>query len=252
MSMPSIEEIMSLYLYGQSSKPSATDLLNDQWIRGKAVPEVSIPNAPPNGDKLIIYPAITNGAIITLDQTEYMTNGPGRFASPEKFSLINKFLNGEGNIPVGIIPYADILDPQIVNYSFSKNDLKTTIFQYVMGVTDSDFAERAYVHGTTGFKIVGGDFIVNPDNTREIRNLEIKSFDDNFDYDSISAIAQFTNYLTKEAIDPSGIGRSVSIKFNNANGAIYPLITRDDIFYLHFINGTDNIPESVNTHPARR
>jgi hypothetical protein len=173
MSLPSIQEIISLYLYGQSTKPSSADLLSDQWIRSRAIDEVSILNAPPDGRKIIITPEVTNGTTITLDQTEYMTIGPGRFATPEKFLLVNKFLNGDGNIPAGSYvlssstnlpsPPPDIF---LKDYGYTEANRVSTIYQYVMGVMDPDFSERAYIHGSTAFKITGGNFIVYPDGSR--------------------------------------------------------------------------------------
>lgn len=226
MSLPSIRNIISLYLYGKINPPSSADLLSDQWIRSKAIPAVPATATSPK------IPAVTHGTTITLDQHEYMTIGPGRFATPEKFNLVNKFLDGNSTMPIGITSLNNIIDPDN-KYGFIDNDAKSTVYQYVMGTFDADYAERAYVHGTTGFKITSGDFVVNIDGSREIRNLEIKSMNDNFDYDSINPIAQITNYLTKDQIDPSKIGRTVTIDFNkNTVGSVTELITKTTLNLL--------------------
>ena len=62
MSLPTIEEITNLYLFGQKTKP--TDLLNDELIRTNPTPS-----------QVYTY--------------EYMTSGPGRFSTIDKLNSCN-------------------------------------------------------------------------------------------------------------------------------------------------------------------
>ena len=53
----SVDEILARYLWNQKTAPSASELIDDKWIR----------DASAKGDALII------------DANEYMTHGGGRF-----------------------------------------------------------------------------------------------------------------------------------------------------------------------------
>jgi len=222
MSIPNITEIVSWYLYGQKTPPSPADLADDKWIRPEAIKATKT------------APAITQGATIWIDSHEYMTTGAGRFATPEKFDLVRKFLNGDGIFSTGT--YSPISINNNPNPLLALANPDATVYQYVMGMFDADYADRAYVSGTTSFRITGGDFIVNPDGSREVKNLEIRPLDDNFDYVSDNPIAQVTNWLTKEQIDPSGIGREVTMKFIRTPVPVIASLTGSDIYDLKIRN----------------
>ena len=64
MAMPTAEEIVSLYLFGQETPPA--DLKTDQWIR------------PPGDGK----------QTKEVDVNEYMTIGGGRFVKVENFLYV--------------------------------------------------------------------------------------------------------------------------------------------------------------------
>jgi hypothetical protein len=90
MNVPNIQQMISWYLYGQEMPPTPSELLTDQWIRYADYPRIPGPTAAET------LPAERFGAIIDIDAVEYMTTGPGRFATPDKFALVRKFLTGEG------------------------------------------------------------------------------------------------------------------------------------------------------------
>jgi len=193
MSMPTIEQVVSRYLFNQNSPP--LDLKDEQLIRLR--------------DEL--------GTELTVDMDEFMTTGGGRFVGVERFRYVRKFLEGDDAfykgasvLPPGIYAKADILG----YYNINLNNQYVSVKQYYQGIYDSDYAERAYVFGS-GRYLINDDalFIVNSDGTREARNICVEPDDDNFDYDGDGILADVTNYLTEDEIDPSGIGRQVPIKF---------------------------------------
>ncbi len=92
MSMPTIEQVVSRYLFNQNSPP--LDLKDEQLIRLR--------------DEL--------GTELTVDMDEFMTTGGGRFVGVERFRYVRKFLEGdyafykgESALPQGIYTKADIL-----------------------------------------------------------------------------------------------------------------------------------------------
>lgn len=78
-----------------------------------------------------------------------------------------------------------------------------------------DYAERTYVFNSGRFKISdNAQFIIHPDRTREIQNFSIvPREDDNFDFEGGGITADVGNDIWEPEIDPSGIGRTVDIKF---------------------------------------
>ncbi|AVX03460.1 hypothetical protein MXMO3_00929 [Maritalea myrionectae] len=72
MALPTIEEVISLYLYGQNTPPS--DLSNGSLLRG--------PDATSTTDPISVL--------------EYMTTGAGRFACASNIELVsaNSFFEG--------------------------------------------------------------------------------------------------------------------------------------------------------------
>jgi hypothetical protein len=61
----SVDEILARYLWNQKTAPSASELVDDKWIR----------DAGAKGDAL------------TIDANEYMTHGGGRFVSAVDFQF---------------------------------------------------------------------------------------------------------------------------------------------------------------------
>jgi len=72
MSQLTAEQITKLFIYGDNPIPN--DLASDALIRPPAAP----------------------GKVesVTVDINEYMTSGPGRFASSASFEVISRFMTG--------------------------------------------------------------------------------------------------------------------------------------------------------------
>lgn len=117
--------------------------------------------------------------------------------------------------------------------------------QVYNGIYDSDFADRAYIFNSSTFKINDDAlFYVNEDGTRNITNICVEPINDNFDYESTSLPAQLTNWLTKDQIDPSGIGRQVPIHFTGTVSSRYDF-SSEDVYMLEARNVQAQAAEAI-------
>jgi RTX calcium-binding nonapeptide repeat (4 copies) len=152
---------------------------------------------------------------------EYMTSGGGRFAYPSLFGAVEKFFTAT-TIPDSTYTYSQLLDTRL-GLNLTPGDLEIIISQYGTGLLSADLAERAYIFGTTQFRlnidnaifeVVGG--------VKTIRNIEVRAYDDNFDFVTDNEFSKFVgaNFL-KPAVDPYNLSRgSVGINFRGT-GKIY-------------------------------
>lgn len=217
--MPTAEEAICLYLYGQKTPPA--DLKSEQLIR-----------EPGNGS-----------VPLEVDINEYMTTGGGRFVKVENFNYVRNFLAGS-DYTASLKPGVYTRDQLLEAYGLQKeggSGGQLDRIQYYFGINDQDYMDRAYVFWSTKFKINSdAEFIINPDGSREILNIAVVPVNDNFDYESTTLPAQITNWLTKNRIDPSGIGRTVAIEFRGAiaNKQCY---TGEDWYAMDVANKLDSM-----------
>ena len=191
----SAQAITNLFLYGKKNRP--LDLVDSN------------------------IPLRTTGVSTSVNVQEYMTSGPGRYATPEKFELIQRFFN-----EVSIEPQKDTAG----NITFyNENDLANllgvderiiVINQANIETGSSDYAERVYIWNTTGFEIDEGvtEFWVDENGNRYIDNLVIKPFSssgsENFDFDGGSFLTNLGNGYLQDWVDPHRIGETVTINFS--------------------------------------
>ena len=205
--LPTLESITSLYLYGSETPPD--NLASDSIIR------------PPLKEEEL--------GKINVDLKEFM-EGPGRFVTPGDFSFIKYFFNPDydeitdsdldpyyyisGKIEPGRYTKKQIFD------IFNITSLKEKIESQIAGLYDDgkdDLIERAYIWNTMAFQINDDAvFVVNKDGTRTIENFAIIPYrngtkpHDNFDFEG-GFFSNLVNSYLKSQIDPSGIGRKVNI-----------------------------------------
>ncbi|MDX5630487.1 MULTISPECIES: calcium-binding protein [unclassified Brenneria] len=216
MALPSAEQVTNKYLYGTDGKPE--DRLNPS---------------------ILDHRSDTSKNKIEVDITEYMTDGAGRFVNSANFNIVEKFFNTD--IPPGTYTKTEML--QRFGHIDPQTGKATNLYggyivnQIYLGTNDPDYAERAYIWGTTKFKVADGvKFVVNPDGTREIRNFAIIPEDiENFDFDG-GAESDIGNAALEPVIDPSGIGRTVELKFTGLESIPTTTLTQAD-----FINDVSNI-----------
>lgn len=158
MAMPTAEEIICLYLYGQETPPE--DLKTESLIRDTD----------------------NSGATYYLNKNEFMTTGGGRFVKVENFKYVRNFLgaNDAEYIKTNLQPGIYTRDELIEIYQIGSGKLDGS--QYYLGIDDPDYMDRAYVFGSMKFEInKDAKFIINSDGSREVLDIAVVPVDDNFD-----------------------------------------------------------------------
>jgi hypothetical protein len=229
MSLPTIEEMTNLYLYGSTKKP--VDLKDSILIRSAS--------------------HVTN---IDVDINEYM-DGPGRYVSPANFYQVDLFLRGNNSsdIPPGRYKEDEIFD----FFNISEKYKTHNISQYEYDSESDDYAERVYVWNSSSFEIDERTtvFVVRQDGSRYIENLSIiptNGGPENFDFES-TGLAQYGNeFVLEPQIDPSKIGRKVVINFTGNRNYIPSYELSDfitDVQNLYEKNGNlilDTLPAMLS------
>ncbi|WP_139126632.1 calcium-binding protein, partial [Acinetobacter sp. YK3] len=217
--IPSIQQIVSQYLWGQKNMPAPSELVDSKWIRDE------------------------NYSTINIDQYEYMTLGAGRYATVDMFGIFNKFFDAKIiDLPAKNYSFTELVDILYSSYPESERPTENSslgLSQYQMDIHSADYAQRAYIFGSTSFTANWSEmsFIVNENGSKEIRNLQIIAEKDNFDYKSDSGVAIITNTLTEEKIDRSGTGRTVDLVFTG-EAPIISSLTSADFYALKNKNKT--------------
>ncbi|MDC5534888.1 putative Ig domain-containing protein [Acinetobacter baumannii] len=191
-------EMISYYLYGQREKPE--NLLDDKIISS-------------DRDNLATE--------VHINSIEFMATGAGRYVGLGNVTAVRKFLAGEyaDKLIVGKVYYTSELFDAL-GYKDYPNNGKTqlSVLNYGLDTNSNDYVDRSYVFGSMSFTInPDAQFIVGKDGSFQIKNISIIPIDDNFDYTSGNGVAQLTNLLTKGAIDPYHIGKTVNIIFDDKN-----------------------------------
>src|SRR5882757_4190859 len=140
-------EMTNLYLYGSPVQPS--NLTSEALIRSDVA-----------------------GASTMVNVNDYMTNGPGRFASPAFFEIVKQFFSSTSSgIPVG-----SYTENQLASL-LGINQRIITQQQWAYDDGSADYAERVYIWNTVAFEIDdGARFVVEADGTRHIDNFAIIPF----------------------------------------------------------------------------
>lgn len=206
MALPVLSDVVTTYLYGSTGVPG--NFVNPGLIR-------------PEG-QLTALPAVS--------ALEFM-EGPGRFALAASFELVGDFFDDVNGYDV-----AQLFGDE------TGNEVRLTKEQWanVLGLTSyglnidhkdfddgqDNFSERVFLWGNTSFQISDAEFVVtrtmNQDGsyiyTRAIENFAViprLDTGENFDFVSGDGTTTQTQHVSRHAIDPSGIGRKVTISFND-------------------------------------
>ena len=225
-SIPTMFEILSWYLYGQQTKPE--DYLDEKYI-----------GRPVNNDTDKI------GSVVYVNATEFMTTGAGRYVDVGNFKAVRKFLAGEYNLAPKTYTTEQFFDA--IGYP----DYKTNkgahlgVSNYGLDTGSEDYLDRAYVFGSMDFMInENAKFIVEEDGTFRIENIAVVPVEDNFNYQGGGIAAGVTNFLTEDVIDPYGIGRKVSIVFEDIIDLPKVDLSHND---LPTLNAQQNYFDSINS-----
>lgn len=191
MTLPTANEIMSLYLYGEEELP--VNLVSDSIIRSDT------------------------GIEKHINLQEYMSDGAGRFAVGAQFELVKLFFA------------TDLSERPYKQEGYSKSELAEILGLGYYGLlldqedwqdgTD-DYTERTFIFGSTEFEI-GDDarFFIEQDGTHHIENFSVVPrvdgvLPENFDFVGEGWITAIANYYGEGVIDPSGIGKTVTFIFD--------------------------------------
>ena len=203
---------------------------------------------------------------VEYDMLDYLTNGAGRYAIPAVFPIIDDFFSSSIPPNPGGQPYnlSEIRrELNLTNNTDFQESTEISIWQYGTDTTSLDFPERAYIFGTTDFRLdlTNAEFIVTENGNQFIEGMQVIAKDDNFDFRGgagpINAVA---NTVLLPAYDPYGLGvdpanpqnREVPIKFTTStNGRTYGTSSdlyshsdwlADDIYEI----GTISIKDTVS------
>jgi Mg-chelatase subunit ChlD len=171
-----------------------------------------------------IRPTGATPASITYNMSNYMTGGGGRFAYPSLFGAVEKFFTTA--IADGTYTYSQIA----TLLGLSASDLTFGISQYGTGIGSADHAERSYIFGSTQFRLdTSGTTFEVVGGVKTIKNMEVRVFDDNFDFTAGNPLAQLINDLLLEpTLDPYGLGRGPVDVLFSGSGKTYASYSQTD------------------------
>jgi Ca2+-binding RTX toxin-like protein len=196
MTLITASEVTAWWLYGKATKPS--NLTSEALIR------------PPENNDPVVSAPLTPTA-------EFMgPNGPGRFALGSLSALVQEFFDAGNSIPPG--QYNKSQMAQLLG--FGPNDwIGITIAQNEWYDGKDDYGERTYIWNSGTFKIADDvSFVVDGNGDRYIDNYAVvPTGPDNFNFDSSNWVAQITADYLQDNMDPSRIGRTVELPFDNSS-----------------------------------
>ena len=198
------ENITNLYLYGELEKP--TNLVDDNLIR-----------RPDEFDEegRLINPQAT----VNVDAVQLMETGPGRFAVPAQFELVQRFFDPSFDPTPG--EYLSVSKSVLNQLYFNLPSISWQMRQVNYDDGQDNLTERAYIWNNMAFQIADDSnlkFVIEPDGTKKIENFSAYprlDNPDNFDFTTSGLAGIVANDFLEPRIDPSRIGRTVNINFDN-------------------------------------
>ncbi|MFT4148551.1 MAG: hypothetical protein QM656_00005, partial [Paracoccaceae bacterium] len=189
--------IMSLFLYGTLSPPAALydRIKTESYITSLT----SVANQPV--------------VVLNINAGDYLTTGAGRFARAAEFQLVQAFFAGTNNLDTlaaGTYSYSEL------NTMGFENNLE--IQQVYRSDGGGDDATRPFIYNNTSFRLNedGLLFVVNADGTRELQNVQVRAYDDNFDFEGGSLASWWYNFWHASSFDPYGIGTRIEFDYDNS------------------------------------
>lgn len=196
---------------------------------------------PPKREQMSASKTNADRTPVKIDASDYMQNGAGRYASAADFKMFENFF--KKNLPARDKPYTfDEIGNLIYGKNFNdpvdgikakinRDGFTVSISQYGINPSSADYVERAFIFGSTQVTVTKADiqklqFVVNPDGSKETRNLRITPVKDNFDFEGGTSAQDWrsqiqkwgidtVNTAFKATLDPKNIGRPVPIEYAN-------------------------------------
>ena len=184
--LPTMEEMTSLYLYGQTIPPE--NKAHQNFVSRQ-------PTLP------------------YLVSAQDFMNGPGRFARASDFEYVNRFFNENHQKPTYRLKPGEYSKAEVMkHFGLDRGWMSLTLAMYDDG--KDDLVERAYIWNTSAFMLDDrARFVVEPDGKRYIKDFAIRPYkNENFDFTG-GWTSEIVNSKLQQEIDPDGIGRKVEITF---------------------------------------
>jgi hypothetical protein len=110
---------------------------------------------------------------VDVDMSWYMGEGPGRYYHPGMFPIMHEIIDNRSLAP-GVY--------ELEKLATDKDAVKARTSNYRRDMQSADYPMRALVFGSESAKI-SGQVIVNKDGTKTFKNVEIRPFDTDFDFE---------------------------------------------------------------------
>ncbi len=202
-----IEDVVRQFLFASNTTPS--DFANEDLIGGSGTRAVSI-------------------------DTKTHIENEGRFALASRSALVESFFSNDYDPETFFTGDETEVswDKTSANNLFNGGNFFGITIDHKDFGGDSDadtreYAERVYIFGNTRYKVNdAAEFkiykIQKSDGSFEYKKV-IENFaivpreDENFDFSSSDPTTEATQVISRRAIDPSAIGRTVALNFDNSN-----------------------------------
>ena len=235
-------EVLSYYLWGQATAPNKSEIANGKWLqRNKEIKlNVSAKEYMKYVDK---YTSAANFGIFQKffdNKVPHPTGIAGTTMvsvpyTKEQMYSVGATINSDGFYELDIRQMGDIIygkgkNPFFVNNQYK--ELSTDISHYTLDVNSNNYAERAFVFGSSDMTFTTKDvkFLINAKTFKPefIDNLQIKPAEDDFNFEGGGVIAKVANHYLNKLTDPSGIGKTVQINFTDKDKIDHIKVSKDD------------------------
>ncbi|EAM0531802.1 hypothetical protein D3O42_03140 [Campylobacter jejuni] len=117
---------------------------------------------------------------------------------------------------------------------YDENKMAVRIIHYYLDTNSGNYAKRAFAFGSTSIAFNKDVKFHISAKTYEpvcISNLKLYPLKDNFDFESDSSLAEFVNFFLEKELDPLKIGRTVNIHFIDQE-KITPMVIYKRVFQI--------------------
>lgn len=145
----------------------------------------------------------------------------GSYTQPSRADVVGTFFSGLIDRNLGNIDEHGVTRLSLAAYGASMklndptwDDDIFSVNQYITDIGFNNYQTRAFVWGSTQYKVDGrATFVWDANGNLSIENLAVIPFDDDFDFVSSNPIAQYYNSYMEPILDAYGIGRKVLFEF---------------------------------------
>ena len=212
-------KVLSYYLWGQPKAPTPTEIADEKFIRPvNASTTVQIDTQ--QYMEQIVRPNFELGAVKLFEtffsgETRKSENG-----TSEKVNVKNIVKLNNGVYSLTHEEFVKNFYPK--NKGIGDNTIKDAenaelpLYHYDINIDSPDYWMRAFVFGSTKFKLDKEKirYVFNEKGEPlRLENVRVKPMPDDFNFESSTSIAKVINLLLDKIMDPSGIGRTVKFNF---------------------------------------